>query len=71
MLVYEIVNLVYMYLSGADITSALIQRGLTDVLVTTALTAIIMVPVRKLLGFRKKDEQRAAELRFDHRPARD
>lgn len=70
-LVYEIVNLVYMYLSGADITAALIQRGLTDVLATTALTAVIMVPVRKLLGFRKKEEQRAPELRFDHRPARD
>lgn len=70
-LVYEVVNLVYMYLSGADITAALIQRGLTDVLATTALTAVIMVPVRKLLGFRKKEEQRAPELRFDHRPARD
>ena len=69
--VYEIVNLVYMYLSGAELTSALIQRGLTDVLVTTALTAIIMVPVRKLLGFRKMEERRIAELRFDHRPARD
>lgn len=70
-LVYEVVNLIYMYLSGADITAALIQRGLTDVLATTALTAVIMVPVRKLLGFRKKEEQRAPELRFDHRPARD
>lgn len=69
--VYEIVNLVYMYLSGASITAALIQRGLTDVLATTVLTVLIMVPVRKLLGFRKKEEQRAPELRFDHRPARD
>ncbi len=69
--IYEIVNLVYMYLSGADLTAALIQRGLTDVLATTALTALIMVPVRKLLGFRKKEEERAADLRFDHRPARD
>ena len=70
-LIYEIVNLVYMYLSGADITAALIQRALTDVLATTALTAVIMVPVRKLLGFRKKEAQRAPEMRFDHRPARD
>lgn len=70
-LIYEIVNLVYMYLSGADLTAALIQRGLTDVLATTGLTAVIMVPVRKLLGFRKKEEQPVAELRFDRRPARD
>ena len=69
--VYEIVNLVYMYLSGASITAALIQRGLTDVLATTALTALIMVPVRKLLGFRKKEEAQAPVLRFDQRPERD
>lgn len=69
--IYEIVNLVYMYLSGADLTAALIQRGLTDVLATTGLTAVIMVPVRKLLGFRKKEEHRAPEMRFDHRPERD
>ena len=70
-IVYEIVNLVYMYLSGADLTAALIQRALTDVLGTTALTAVIMVPVRKLLGFRKKEEAPVAMLRFDHRPERD
>lgn len=68
---YEIVNLVFMYLSGADLTAALIQRGLADVLATTVLTAVIMVPVRKLLGFRKKEEQPVTELRFDRRPARD
>ena len=68
---YEGVNLVYMYLNGAEFTAALIQRGLTDVLATTALTAIIMVPVRKLLGFRKVEEAPVAELRFDHRPERD
>lgn len=70
-ILYEIVNLVYMYLSGAELTAAIIQRGLTDVLATTLLTAIIMVPVRKLLGFRKKEEEHAPEMRFDHRPARD
>ncbi len=69
--VYEFVNLVYMYLSGAELNAALIQRGLTDVLATTLLTVVIMVPVRKLLGFRKKEEEQAPTLRFDHRPARD
>ncbi|MGN1367455.1 MAG: hypothetical protein ACI4WX_01185 [Aristaeellaceae bacterium] len=70
-LVYEIVNLTYMYLSGAELSAALIRRGLTDVLATTGLTAVMMVPVRKLLGFRKMEAERAPELRFDHRPARE
>ena len=68
---YEAVNLVYMYLSGAALSSALIMRGLTDLFATTALTAIIMIPVRKFLGFRKKEEEQAPDLRFDHRPERD
>ena len=58
-LIYDIVNLVYMYLSGAALSAALIQRGLTSVLATTLLTAVIMVPVRKILGFRKKEEKQA------------
>ena len=70
-ILYEIVNLVYMYLSGANLTAALIQRSLTDVLATTLLTVVIMLPVRKLLGFRKKEETQAPAMRFDHRPARD
>ena len=70
-IIYEIVNLVYMYLSGAVLSPALIQRAMTDVLSTTVLTAVIMIPVRKLLGFRKKEEAPVAELRFDNRPERD
>ena len=70
-IIYEFVNLVYMYLSGAALSAALIQRGLTDVLATTLLTAVIMVPVRMLLGFRKKEADQSPEMRFDHRPARD
>lgn len=70
-LIYEAVNLVYMYLSGAELTSLLIQRALTDVLMTSALTLIIMLPVRKFLGFRKVEDAPAAQMRFDRRPARD
>ncbi len=69
--IYEAVNLVYMYLSGAQLSSALIRRGLTDVLITTVLTLVIMVPVRKFLGFRKQEAAQAPEMRFDRRPARD
>lgn len=70
-LIYDIVNLAYMYLSGAALSASLIQRALTSVLATTLLTAVIMVPVRKMLGFRKMEEVQAPTLRFDHRPARD
>ena len=70
-IIYEFVNLVYVYLSSSNLSADLIQRGLTDVLATTLLTAVIMVPVRKLLGFRKKEETQAPAMRFDHRPARD
>nr|MBR4280600.1 hypothetical protein [Clostridia bacterium] len=69
--IYEGVNLVYMYLNGAALTGTLVVRGLTDIFATTALTAIIMVPVRKFLGFRKQEEEQTPELRFDHRPERD
>lgn len=69
--IYEAVNLVYMYLNGAALTGSLIMRGVTDIFATTALTAVIMVPVRKFLGFRKQEEEQAPELRFDHRPERD
>lgn len=68
---YEIVNLVYMYLSGATLTEALLWRAVGDIFATAGLTALIMVPVRKLMGFRKAAEVQRVELRFDHRPARD
>ena len=70
-LIYEAINLVYMYLSGAELSSVLIQRALTDVVMTSALTLIIMLPVRKFLGFRKVEDAPAAQMRFDRRPARD
>ena len=69
--VYEIVMLVYMYLSGAEISGALLRDGLISILITSLLTAVLMVPVRKLLGFRKPEETHEPEFRFDRRPARD
>lgn len=66
---YEIVNLTYMYLSGAELTGALIRRGIVDALATTGLTAVIMIPVRKLLGFRKIEAKPAPDMRFDRRQA--
>lgn len=69
--IYEIVNLVYMYLSGAEFSLRMIERGLTDVLSTTILTALLMIPLRKFLGFRRQEEEKPAVLRFDNRPERD
>lgn len=63
-LIYEIVNVVYMYLGGAALTMAQVSKSLTGVAATTGLTALVMLPVRKLLGFRKPDPENPAELRF-------
>lgn len=62
--IYEIVNIVYMYLGGTLPTMAQLTKSLTVVAATTGLTALIMIPVRKLLGFRKPDPENPAELRF-------
>ncbi len=63
-LTYEIVNIIYMYLGGTALTAAQVSRSLTGIFATTALTALIMYPVRKLLGFRRPDPENPAELRF-------
>ena len=61
MLLYEVVNLAYIYLGGTDLTSAHITRGLMACLLTMALAALVMVPLRLLLGFRHppKEEKEA------------
>lgn len=58
-LLYEIVNVVYMYLGGAEITVAAIAKAVSNVFWSTAFTGAIMVPVRRFLGFKKlpKDQQ--------------
>lgn len=50
---HETVNVVYMYLGGAEIGLAAIAKALGSVLWSTMLTGIIMVPVRRFLGFKK------------------
>ena len=69
--VHEVIMLVYMYLSGAELSGVLLRDSLISILITSLLTAVLMVPVRKLLGFRKPEETREPEFRFDNRPARD
>lgn len=60
-LLYEIVNVFYMYLSGAELSMTMLYDSLADVLGTAALTAAIMLPVRRFLGFRrlKREPERA------------
>ena len=69
--IHEVVNLIYMYLSGSVWTAALLGRAFTSVMLTTLLTAVIMYPVRLWLGFRRQEAEKPAELRFDRRPERD
>lgn len=63
-LCYEVVNIVYLYLGGNELTVVTFTRAVTAVLATAALAALIMVPVRKLLGFRKPEPENPAEVRF-------
>jgi len=60
-LIYEIVNVVYIYLGGASITLAIIGKALANVFWTTALTAVIMLPVRRFLGFKKRKKDKHPE----------
>lgn len=62
--IYEIVNVAYMYLGGAVLTTAQLGKSLLSVLATTLLTTVVMIPVRKLLGFRKPEPENPAALRF-------
>lgn len=50
----EIVNLTYAYLAGAVLSSAAVSRALTCILSTAVLTALIMLPARRFLGFRRQ-----------------
>ena len=58
-LLYEIVNVFYMYISGADLSMTMLYDSLTDVLATAALTAVIMLPVRRFLGFKRLQREPA------------
>ncbi len=69
--IYEAVNIVYMYLGGAALTMAQLNKSLTGIFGTFLLTLIVMWPVRKLLGFRRPAPENPIELRFGHRPERD
>ena len=60
----EVVHLVYAYLDGAAITSSSIGRAAVCIASTAALTALVMLPARKFLGFRKPDPESPAQVRY-------
>lgn len=60
----EVVNLVYAYLRGAVLTPTAVGRALMCILTTAALTALLMMPLRRMLGFRKPVPKTEQELRF-------
>lgn len=55
-LIYEVINLVYIYLGGTIPGSAHYSRALTNIIATTLLTMLLMFPVRRFLGFRRPDQ---------------
>ena len=62
-LIYEIVNVFYMYLNGS--------RCLINILFTTLLALVLALPVRRFLGFKKVEVENPAEMRFGYqRPTR-
>ena len=52
-LIYEAVNVTYLYIDGAELTGAHIFRALLDVALTTLLTLILLFPVRRLIFGRR------------------
>lgn len=52
--IYEVVNVTYIYLGGAPLTAALFGKALLDVVASTLLTGIIVLPLRRFLGFKKR-----------------
>lgn len=58
--VYEIVNLTYIYLREGTVFADSIWRGALNLALTTLLTAVVMFPVRYLLGFRRPKKEPTA-----------
>lgn len=62
-LVFEIVNVTYIYLREGSINAGHIGRGVLSVVMTVVITVVLMYPIRRLLGFRTvKPEPEAPKL---------
>ena len=65
-LIYEIVNVFYMYLSGSSLSMDIFGRSLVHILYSTGLAMVLALPVRRFLGFRKPDAENPARMRFGY-----
>ena len=62
-IVYEVVNVTYIYLREGAIAGNAIGRAVLNVVLTTLLTIILMYPVRRMMGFKPvKPEPEAPKL---------
>ncbi len=52
-LIYEAVNVTYLYIDGAELTIAHFIRAFLDVVLTTALTLLLLFPIRLLIFGRR------------------
>lgn len=63
-IVIEVVNLAYAYLAGAVLTASAVGRALVCITSTAVLTALIMIPARRFLGFRKPKPESTPIVRY-------
>lgn len=68
-LIYEIVNVFYMYLSGSDLLFSMLWRSLINIGYSTLLALLLAFPIRRFLGFKRPDEENPAAMRFGYRKA--
>ena len=65
-LIYETVNIAYMYLGGNSPTSDMLGRAFVNIFYSTGLSLALAWPVRRFLGFRKVHEEDPAKMRFGY-----
>lgn len=63
-LIYEIVNLIYIYLGGTVLMREHYMRSVTNIVLTVLLTMVLMLPVRRFLGFRKAVQEKRPAVRY-------
>ena len=66
-LIYEIVNITYMYLGGNPPTPDVLGRAAVNILYSTGLCMLLVWPVRRFLGFRRLKEENPAAMRVGYK----
>ncbi|MDO4482948.1 MAG: hypothetical protein Q4C54_00520 [Clostridia bacterium] len=57
-LLYEVVHMLYLYIGGIALMPVHYGRAIGAVIYTTVLTILMMVPVRRMLGFKKPPKEK-------------